>query len=377
MPRPRKTTVDYFPHQCEHGKTMFILEQRYKNDGYAFWFKLLEQLGSTPGHSIQSTDTAAIEYMAARAHMTRETCTEILNLLASIGAIDADLWSVGTIWSDNFINKLSPLYDKRDTEKPIKPGFRGENAYNDSFRGDNTQTKVKETKGNKSKENTHPLPPPGGCEKNATQKYQDGDQPALGIQAQERYQILADMWTAAGGQAGSTSAPRAYAMYVKGAVDWTACEAAGKAYLESCAGKEARFIRRLENWLPDWRTPLPKPVPGAPAQQPVYFLCRRCKITKVKAEGAMCRSCVQILEDEAAREKAVHAGSFDSPGAKRFLEEVKKLTEAKSVRDKVSGHSGKYPCTECGKEHNDQPGVACRPCSAALLKQKEQEAISG
>ena len=47
MARPAKLTVDYFPHIINQGKTIFIIENNYGNDGYAFWFKLLELLGAT------------------------------------------------------------------------------------------------------------------------------------------------------------------------------------------------------------------------------------------------------------------------------------------------------------------------------------------
>ena len=47
MTRPRKQTVDWFPHYCRHGKTMAILEEKYGNNGFAFSFKLLEILGDT------------------------------------------------------------------------------------------------------------------------------------------------------------------------------------------------------------------------------------------------------------------------------------------------------------------------------------------
>lgn len=50
MARPTKETVDYFPHFVKCGRTIFILESKYGNDGYAFWFKLLEILGDTEGH---------------------------------------------------------------------------------------------------------------------------------------------------------------------------------------------------------------------------------------------------------------------------------------------------------------------------------------
>ena len=52
MARPKKQTVDYFPHIIKQGKTMTILENRFGNDGYAFWFKLLEILGSTGSKKI-------------------------------------------------------------------------------------------------------------------------------------------------------------------------------------------------------------------------------------------------------------------------------------------------------------------------------------
>lgn len=47
MARPTKTSVDYFPHMTHSGKTIAILEARWGNDGYAFWFKLLELLGDS------------------------------------------------------------------------------------------------------------------------------------------------------------------------------------------------------------------------------------------------------------------------------------------------------------------------------------------
>lgn len=53
MARPKKQTVDYFPHFVKGGRTIFILENKFGNDGYAFWFKLLEILGESEGWKIQ------------------------------------------------------------------------------------------------------------------------------------------------------------------------------------------------------------------------------------------------------------------------------------------------------------------------------------
>ena len=121
MARPRKETVDYFPHDCKHGKTMFILEQRYGNDGYAFWFKLLEILGSTNGHFLKIESDADTEFLAAVTKITAEQCIEILDLLAKLGAINAELWAQKYVWSDNFVDRLSDVYRKRESETPLPP----------------------------------------------------------------------------------------------------------------------------------------------------------------------------------------------------------------------------------------------------------------
>lgn len=124
MARPKKQTVDYFPHNCTHKATIFILEQRYRNDGYALWFKLLESLGSAEGHFLDFKDVHTAEFFCAKANLTNEKCIEIINLLAKINAIDIELWNENMIiWSDNFIEGIRDAYRNRTQEIPIKPSF--------------------------------------------------------------------------------------------------------------------------------------------------------------------------------------------------------------------------------------------------------------
>lgn len=124
MTRPNKQTVDYFPHNCNHGRTMFILEQKYGNDGYAFWFKLLELLGSTDGHFLDLNDGVTKEFLVAKTKINAVLCDEILSLLASIDAIDKELWENSIIWSQNLVNNISSVYKKRQAGTPTKPSFR-------------------------------------------------------------------------------------------------------------------------------------------------------------------------------------------------------------------------------------------------------------
>jgi DnaD/phage-associated family protein len=124
MARPTKQTVDYFPHYCNHKKTMFILEERYGNDGYAFWFKLLELLGDSNGHYYRLDNPANWEFLQAKTHLSKGKCEEILNLLATLEAIDKSLWTeYRVVWSDNFVEGVSDAYKNRRVEIPSKPHF--------------------------------------------------------------------------------------------------------------------------------------------------------------------------------------------------------------------------------------------------------------
>jgi hypothetical protein len=157
MTRPRKQTVDYFPHSCNHGQTMFILEQRYGNDGYAFWFKLLELLGKAQGHYLDLEKIAALEFLASTTRVVPDICVEILNLLARLEAIDPELWESKIIWSDNFVNGITDAYRNRVLETPMRPdNLRKKPPISPVSDGDNPQIKLKE-----SKENKPPLPPKG------------------------------------------------------------------------------------------------------------------------------------------------------------------------------------------------------------------------
>ena len=121
MARPIKNTVDYFPHIVNHGKTIFILESKFGNDGYAFWFKLLELLGSSDKHFYDYNNPADWEFLMAKTKVSEEKAIEILKTLAEVGAIDRELWGEKVIWCDNFIKGVEVVYKSRRQETPHKP----------------------------------------------------------------------------------------------------------------------------------------------------------------------------------------------------------------------------------------------------------------
>lgn len=107
MARPKKKTIDYFPHSCENGRTIFILEQQFGNDGYAFWFKLLELLGKTPGHYLNVQNQADFEFLQAKTRLSEDIACRILDLLSRLDAIDSKLWQNRIIWSQNFVDNIA------------------------------------------------------------------------------------------------------------------------------------------------------------------------------------------------------------------------------------------------------------------------------
>jgi len=154
MARPSKQVVDYFPHYAASGKTIFILENKFGNDGYAFWFKLLELLASTEGHSFRIGNPTDREFLLAKTKVSEEKANEILNVLAELDAIDKELYDEKIIWSQNFVDNLADVYKKRIVsapEKPDKNGFRtgNTNSIGVSDSG-NPQSKVKERRVKKS-----------------------------------------------------------------------------------------------------------------------------------------------------------------------------------------------------------------------------------
>jgi DnaD/phage-associated family protein len=169
--RPKKQTVEYFPHFVLNGKTIFILESSFGNDGYAFWFKLLELLGATEGHYFDCNNLAEWKFLLAKTHVNEEKALKILDTLSELKAIDQELWKQKVLWVQKFVDNLTELYKKRASEKPQKPSFRvGNPLYDVVSDAETPQSKVKESiveesKGKESIETSPPDPQQVDCKK--------------------------------------------------------------------------------------------------------------------------------------------------------------------------------------------------------------------
>lgn len=128
MGRPRKQTVDYFPHFVStDSRTRFILEQSWGNDGYAFWFKLLELLCRSEGHYYDLSEAANGKYLEALMKVDGETAGNILDTLADLGNIDRELWEERkVVWCQNLVDNLQDVYSKRTVSAPVRPFTEGQ-----------------------------------------------------------------------------------------------------------------------------------------------------------------------------------------------------------------------------------------------------------
>ena len=167
MARPKRQTVDYFPHFVKGGRTIFILEDRFGNDGYAFWFKVLEILGEAEGHFYDCSNGSNWAFLLAKTHLTEEEANNIISVLIDLGKIDAELWAAKRIlWVENFVKNLSEVYRTRHTDLPLKPCFEPEKHVKEEVISEKTEVqegfsagkhaKEKESKGEERKEKKYP-----------------------------------------------------------------------------------------------------------------------------------------------------------------------------------------------------------------------------
>ena len=156
MARISKDVVSYFPHDANAstGDTLTVLQSRFGNDGYAFWFKLLEKLSSAEGHYLDCRNSTRWQLLLAKTGVNEITGVDIMKLLVEMKAIDKDLWASRVIWCQNLVDNVSDVYKNRRREIPQMPLITRKKAIttakNAITTGQSTQSKVKYSKVNNS-----------------------------------------------------------------------------------------------------------------------------------------------------------------------------------------------------------------------------------
>lgn len=124
MSRPERKNVDYFPHDVNHGKKMFYIRQKYKNEGYALWFLLLEELGKADNHYLDLREETELMYLSAQLMTTETQLMSVITDLSKIKAINNKLWEQHRIiFSEKFIESIADAYDRRNNKCMNLPGL--------------------------------------------------------------------------------------------------------------------------------------------------------------------------------------------------------------------------------------------------------------
>lgn len=150
MARPKKEGLDYFPHDTDavNDEKVEALRMLYGNDGYAFYFILLERIYRTKDGELDVSDAETIQILSKKITVTQEKFTEMLQTAIRRGCFsEQDYNKRNVLTSDGIKKRMQPVIDKRlkmkekyapkkvsDAETPQKPD------------------KVKESKGKQSKE---------------------------------------------------------------------------------------------------------------------------------------------------------------------------------------------------------------------------------
>lgn len=121
--RREAKTVQYFPHYTTDNKVLGILESYFSNDGYVFYYKLLELLGSTPGHYYSCKKTIDWDFLVKETGGLKEAkIKQILQKLADLNFINKLLWNEHKIiYSQSFIDDITDAYKRRKAHLTTLP----------------------------------------------------------------------------------------------------------------------------------------------------------------------------------------------------------------------------------------------------------------
>lgn len=117
MARQERNDVDYFPHPVNHGKKMHFIETKYKNDGYATWMKILEELGSAQYHFLDLKDGVGVMFLSSKCCVSEIVLLNIINDLIRLGEFDEELWvNEKILFNQKFIDNIQDAYAKRNNK---------------------------------------------------------------------------------------------------------------------------------------------------------------------------------------------------------------------------------------------------------------------
>lgn len=177
MARPRKEGMDYFPHDTDaaNDEKIEALRSLYGNDGYAFYFILLERVYRANDAELDVSKPILLAPIASKIGITQDRFVEILEAAFEVGLFDKKEYETRKVITSNGIkarfsevDNMRKRWRKRKDNDGFSGVFQGENSvandeentektdvshgFSNEKTGEETrESKVKESKAKESK----------------------------------------------------------------------------------------------------------------------------------------------------------------------------------------------------------------------------------
>jgi len=118
MARPQKDGMDYFPHDSDavNDEKIEALRVLYGNDGYAFYFILLERIYRTAEFELDISDAETIQILCRKVAVTQEQFNRMLETALKRKCFDRDAYEQrGVLTSSGIRKRASVVIEKRET----------------------------------------------------------------------------------------------------------------------------------------------------------------------------------------------------------------------------------------------------------------------
>ena len=111
MARPKKLGLDYFPHDTDamNDEKLEIMQLLYGNDGYAFYFKMLERIYRTPELMLDISDHETKIVMIKKCNVDESKFEMMLQSSLKHGLFDENLYHQFGMITSNGINKRAEI----------------------------------------------------------------------------------------------------------------------------------------------------------------------------------------------------------------------------------------------------------------------------
>ncbi|MVP00381.1 DUF4373 domain-containing protein [Paenibacillus lutrae] len=152
MARPRKEGMDYFPHDTDatNDRKIEALRLLYGNDGYAFYFILLEMIYREPNFELDISDAETIQILAKKVSVTEEEFSQMLSTAIKRECFDPEAYYERNILTSNGIKKrANVVVEKREKMRETYKNRASSVSYAETPQEttpESTQSKVKESK---------------------------------------------------------------------------------------------------------------------------------------------------------------------------------------------------------------------------------------